>query len=111
MEDERQRSAVSFLTAEPSGILPLGLDPPSGSCRVLVIHTHDKANQLKMSLSRCQREFSHSVDRYLMNAYLLGSRNSYREGDIIVKVTGILVVVGVGGTSWGKGKKETKENA
>ena len=37
VEDEWQRPAVSFLTAEPSGTLPLGLDPPSGSCRLLVI--------------------------------------------------------------------------
>ena len=104
VEDERQRSAVSFLTAEPSGILPLGLDLPSGSCRLLVIHTHDKANQLKMSLSRCQREFSHSVDRYLMNAYLLDSRKSYREGDIIVKITGILQ--GGGGCLVGEREKK-----
>ena len=37
VEDEWQRPAVSFLTAEPSGTLPLGLDPPSGRCRLLVI--------------------------------------------------------------------------
>lgn len=37
VEDGWQRPAVSFLTAEPSGTLPLGLDPPSGSCRLLVI--------------------------------------------------------------------------
>ena len=37
VEDEWQRPAVSFLTTEPSGTLPLGLDPPSGSCRLLVI--------------------------------------------------------------------------
>ena len=34
--------------------------------------------------------WSCEIDRYLMNAYLLGSRNSYRVGDIIVKITGIL---------------------
>lgn len=36
-----------------------------------------------------------------MNAYLLSSRNSYRVGDIIVKITGILR----GNLAWERGKK------
>jgi len=71
-------------------------------------HTRDKANQFKMLLSRCQREFSHSVDRYLMNAYLLGSRNSYNKSR---RYNSEDYRHFRGEPSWGKRKKEIKENA